>query len=976
MSVPIEDRKKLLIITSIIFLATFSFIVGQTFASSIILTTYSNQILPYFYFSTAIITIIITAIYGILLKKSPTQTPINFKIIVLISQPIFILALKSNSVMAPFLISILLLSYLTIISMLGSSYASACFNIQKFKKFSKEIQLSSTVGAIVGGGLASILSKHFNLPILLALVFLAEIISLWFIKKAQTYTTPTASTTTKKLTLSKTIKKNLIFKNLAIITLISMITSVLIDYNLKLSLLMSLDKQKIASVTGMIYAIYNAGLLIVQFFFIDFFFRTLGSKKFIIISPLVILITTVICLIHLNFIGIAILFIINNICNFSTITLSKDLYLNILPLAVRSIDRIKLRTTSSLALILSSGIIFCLTYANNKIALSLILIILLCVYSLYLARILMRQYRNQLTESVYLRRFNPEIINMSHMSNNEVESLLNQALSSPEPESILFGLQLLSRNKILQLPNILSNLLTGNHLLIAKETAKILATHTTQPEFISSAKATFSTTQDEETRWYLALYLMKTNPVYFCSSAKALLNHKTSAEFAILCLIDIKNGNIDQQKKALESLLNMLHSHDTEQMKWFLYVLQEITSPDKEKYLVELINQGSLPLKILALQQIGMKPSNNLVDILVHHLGEPGLSPAVTACLIEIGDRVITFVTNTFKTSTSYSVKISCIQTLTSLGQQAEPSLIELLSNTHDVVIQTVIAKYLAYRGIKVRISEMLTHYLIATINTEINTYFQLTTLLEHYPDPLIQAEINSRLTFIKKRVLYYATAIIGSTDILNSVPLLTASSRDINQQPIVLELIDSAIDNNRQIATLLMTLFLEQHISGMTKDLHVNDPWLTQFINAVEHNNIASIYAFTTLRKIDLFKNLAAETLQVLAECCILKHKTAGEIIFNEGDKGDGLYIIDSGQVTTTKHGVVIAELSDGDYFGELALLADIPRFATITATTDLTLFYIDKQDFDKITNEIPEIMKNITKQVVSYLILNASMM
>ncbi len=976
MNVPKEDRNKLIIITSIIFLSTFSLIVGQTFSNTIILTTYSTKILPYFYLSQAITSIVITAIYTKLLKKSPTKTPINFKTIVLISLPAFIFVLKFNTITAPFLISIFLLSCLSISSILGSNYASACFNIQKFKQFSKELQLSSTLGAIAGGGLASILSKHFNLPILLELMFLAEVSSLWFIKKVLTYTIQPASITKKKLNVSKTIKKNLIFRNLAIITLISTITSVLIDYNLKLSLITSIDKQKIASVTGMIYAAYNAGLLIVQLFFIDMLFRVLGSKKIIILSPVIIIITTAMCLIHVGFIGIATLFIVNNICNYSTTTLSKDLYLNILPLAARLIDRIKLKTIISVGLILSSGIIFCLTYATNKIVLNLILIMVMSSYALYLAKILMRQYRDQLTESLYLRRFNPEIINMTHMSNNEVESILNQALRSPDPEAILFGLQLLAQNKILQLPSSLGNLLVGNNILIARETAKHLAKHTTQPDFISSATAAFSTTLDEETQWYLALYLMKTNPVHFCSSAKALLNRKTSAEFAILCLIDIKNGNIDQQKKALESLLNMLHSHDTEQMKWFLYVLNEIASPDKEKYLVELIQQGSLSLKILALQQIGMKPSNNLVDILVHHLGEPGLSPAVTACLIEIGDRAITFVTSTFKLSTSYAVKISCIQTLTSLGQQAEPSLIELLSNTHDVVIQTVIAKYLAYRGIKVRISEMLTNYLISTINTEINTYFQLTTRLEHYPDPLIQVEISSRLAFIKKRVLYYATAIIGSTDILNSVPLLTASSRDINQQPIVLELIDSAIDNNRQIATILMTLFLEHNISGKTKDLRINDPWLTQFINTVEHQNIASIDAFTTLRKIDLFKNLAAETLQILAESCILKHKAAGEIIFNEGDKGDGLYIIDSGHVTTTKHGALIAELSEGSYFGELALLADIPRFATITAATDLTLFYIDKQDFDKITNEIPEIMKNITKQVISYLSLNASVM
>lgn len=134
------------------------------------------------------------------------------------------------------------------------------------------------------------------------------------------------------------------------------------------------------------------------------------------------------------------------------------------------------------------------------------------------------------------------------------------------------------------------------------------------------------------------------------------------------------------------------------------------------------------------------------------------------------------------------------------------------------------------------------------------------------------------------------------------------------------------------------------------------------------------SIYTITRLKKINLFKNLAIETLQVLAECCISRDMADGEIIFNEGDEGDGLYIIDSGRVAITKNGTLIRELSETDYFGELALLADIPRFATATAIAEGALFYIDKQDFDKVTDEIPEIMKNINKQVITYLIENAT--
>lgn len=929
------------------------------------------SILPYFYFAQAILLMIITLISSKYLKKSPKKFVTVFKLSVLFSLLIFIFLLKGGGIVASFFISIFILSYVPIITLIAWNCAADIFNIQEFKCFSKVLQVSSTSGAITAGLIVATFFKQFQPSLLLGLFFIAELTSFFLIKPLDKYVFLPLLTKKTNLNITESIKKSSLFKYLALMTIAAFTITILIDYNLKLAFYASIAKQEIAYITGLIFSISTTGRLIVQLFFIDYFFRIFGSKKIIIISPLAILIVTAIAMIHFNFMLMAAIFIINDIVSFTTSSLSTNLYLKVLPQAIRNLGRLKLNgTIVPIAIIFSSFIILGITSLYYKSTLVLVLIVLLCIFSLYVAKVLIKQYRLELAQSIYLRRFNSDLIGLSPMDNNDNEYLIKQALSYPALEATIFGLQFLDNNKSLPLPNSLKDLLMGDNSSIVREAARVLAGRRNQQQFVKPATLAFSKSDDEETKWYLALYLMESDLDPFLTWAKELLRRQTGVLLAIFCLINIKQGDLEQQINAMEILLKMFHSPDIEQKKWFLYVLKEIKGLNKENYLIQFINQDNPSLQILALQQVNATASDPFIDSIVCHIGDINIVSALTHSLIIIGERVVGRIENRFNNARTYLIKISCIRALCELiGEQSDQCLMRLLSTTHDVILQTIMAKYIAHRGIKLKISEELNSFLINQMKREVAFYFQLTHELLHYKNPLIIEEIISRLQFIKKRVLYYIAASVGSSDILNGIPLLTATTGDKNQQSRALELIDSSIED-RKIALLLSSLFKDSNLKGTTANLPIDDPWLNQYIQDIESNNMDTIYPLTRLRKIDLFKNLAAETLQVLAGCCSSQDMTTGEIIFNEGDEGDGLYIIDSGEVSVMKSGNVIAKLSECDYFGELALLADIPRFATITAISDGVLFYIDKQDFDKITDEIPEIMKSLNRQVIKYLV------
>ncbi|MET0740561.1 MAG: MFS transporter [Candidatus Nanopelagicales bacterium] len=101
------------------------------------------------------------------------------------------------------------------------------------------------------------------------------------------------------------------------------------------------------------------------------------------------------------------------------------------------------------------------------------------------------------------------------------------------------------------------------------------------------------------------------------------------------------------------------------------------------------------------------------------------------------------------------------------------------------------------------------------------------------------------------------------------------------------------------------------------------------------------------TLRAVPIFAPLSLPLLDQLARQLERIEVPAGSVIIREGDEGDRFYVVESGTVEATHAGTVLSVAGPGEPFGEIALLRDVPRTATVTATTDTVLYALTRADF-----------------------------
>jgi CRP/FNR family cyclic AMP-dependent transcriptional regulator len=125
----------------------------------------------------------------------------------------------------------------------------------------------------------------------------------------------------------------------------------------------------------------------------------------------------------------------------------------------------------------------------------------------------------------------------------------------------------------------------------------------------------------------------------------------------------------------------------------------------------------------------------------------------------------------------------------------------------------------------------------------------------------------------------------------------------------------------------------------------------------------ISTVEKVLFLKSVDLFSKIPGEDLAQIAGIAQEVNFENGQLIIQEGEIGDSMFLIVDGEVVVHRLGRQLTKLAEKEAFGEMAILDNEPRSASVTASKDATCLKVEREDFYELMSEKIEIAYGIIR-------------
>ena len=128
-----------------------------------------------------------------------------------------------------------------------------------------------------------------------------------------------------------------------------------------------------------------------------------------------------------------------------------------------------------------------------------------------------------------------------------------------------------------------------------------------------------------------------------------------------------------------------------------------------------------------------------------------------------------------------------------------------------------------------------------------------------------------------------------------------------------------------------------------------------------------------TMISKVPLFAGLSSHDLEEIGRLVDEVDVREGKVLAKEGAPGHEFFVILDGTIAISKGDKHIRDLGSGDHFGELAMIAQVPRTATATASTPARLLVLGHREFTTLLADRPEIRDKVLREVAIWISQNS---
>lgn len=868
----------------------------------------------------------------------------------------------------PFCISVLAAMTATFVSMMAWNIVPLAFTLREYKELLVYLVRASSLGGLVGSLQVLILIHFFSLESLLISLFV--VVAGW---GASVYLLPIIKDSKEAYQSKAPLIKYPLYTSMLAFFIAITAAKILVDYVFNYAVSSSIPKNEIAKFMAYFNWSVNFLGLLAAISASKRVMRLLHLSGILNITPVFMMLTSIASLFIPSIWAITTLASSKVLFFFNYTRIGLEIGLNVLPFSVSIAAKSRLKSMVS-PLVELTVLLILLAFAHYIHQSTLLIVIAtLSLLAIYFSRRVDACYQNTLRQEVEFKRFS--IVNEFTPANEEAfYNTLSKVLSSKDDGEVLFALSLVDKLALAQLPIIFYDLINHSDPLIRSAVINIIQ-HRGERSSVPPLLERLEIEKDQGIRFQLFSALIALDPDALRVTAKKIVKDQSDpfAPLAIGILMDPLDHLVYSFEVA--ELRNISRDSDPIRRKAVAYAIGSFKIDELELNLHDLIFDGDHEVSIVAMQAAARGNYISLIDSIIAQLQIRPRVQSASAALKEMGACTIPFL---FKQMSHPSITQQIIKVIAEIpGKESERVLLKL-DYEGSILLKIKIAKEVNYRACSLAISDYFRHAAVQIALQEAQHIAYLEGLLREYPALFIAKEIISRINLAKVRILLWVAVVVDQPAFVNEcMPSLLRPTSTAAYDKAV-ELLEICITYH-PLQSAIISVFekqIDQDLKHSIGTATYPDPWLDRVLKFSQSNNSSEnmdkLLRVFELRSIDLFKDLPGEILFAIAEEAKAVSFHEGDWIFQENDAPNGLYCIISGEVSVMRHNLVMANLKKHDFFGELGLLDNEPRAATVVAASECSLLLLEKNTFDRLTDDQPEVLRVMCRAILKYLRAN----
>ncbi len=947
-------------------------ILSETYANTLFLSTYPKADIPYLYLSLAAFGFLAMQMSHSFVNWNLVKFTRLSHLLIIAVLVIFIFLVDTSIHWVPFVFAVFVITASSIATSISIIYVASMFSLREFKDHSRWLNFAPTVGILAIGFLTPLILKFFTSIYLLYVIIGLFALSL-LINSLKGIKIEKPVESRRKHKPPKLLNDSL-FMSTLISSILMLILFYFADFSLKSELTYHFTKSQIATFLVYFIAFINVITILSQIFIMPLILRRFGVVSLILTCPLLFIVASIEMFIRPGLWSAAFLAGVVSIARYSFYNVGYLMTLNVYAPAVRNTAQYQMQSYGRLGMGLAAILIIGLTWVENPHILAAGMI-LGAAAMIYISIRIGRAYFSTLKKAINLNRFHTDYLSTEQMDREIILDVASQALSLENEHANLFGLSLFRKSKLKKVPAFVIRAFSSEFINVRKAAIHV-AKGSEDERVVVPLMQQLSREKNQEVSWSIVKAILHFSPNILLPFASSAIRDDHPAIRASAIRILLEAGDSQQQKQGEEAFLEMLNHADPTFRFWAANILKSGQVANSDASLHKLINDSNEEVARNALFAASAYPNEKNINLLIFKLENKSLAHAVGNSLVVIGPRAIpALLAHIHNLRNVRQINIELMLFTKFSAEEAEDALFEVLQEGKGLLLEICIVD-LAYRAKQFSLSQKAQLIIYQYMLRELENIKILRVLSRSYQDVDILNEIHSRIYDARKRFLYLLASYSQTKTVLQIIPTLLKGDKGSRayesaiellelsmQGPILRNAISEALEDKKESLSLL-----ESKIDPSF------DSWLKQMIEykqGIKQGDVMDdlIEKILVLRKVSLFSFLSAELVQSVAEIVQQEDIASGQIIFDEGEIADGMYIVVKGGVDIIKNKQTINFCGSGSFFGELALLDDAPRFASAVAKEDTQLFFIEKSDFNRLTDEVPEILKAVTQTIIGYL-------